>query len=139
MLAALGKQVGGSHYLFENGIQPVQFIAANNWDFFAGNVLKYLVRWRSKGGLQDLKKCRHYAELRFELAMERHYPHADKRPAIWMNDFIRANRIEPALDPVLLALELWVIGGTVSSRVAFLDLLDGYTRDVEAEFSTESL
>lgn len=138
MGAALSTQVGGDHYL-SKGIQPVEFIAANNWDFFSGNILKYLSRWRDKGGLTDLRKCRHYADLRSALKMEIIPRHIDGRPAIWMNDYIRENKIEAALDPVMLALELWVMSATAASRATFLDLLDQYVEDAHAEYSAESL
>jgi len=52
-------EVAGTHYL-ELGIQPWEIIEKNGLDFFEGNLLKYLLRYKSKGGLEDLKKCQHY-------------------------------------------------------------------------------
>lgn len=63
---ALGKQPGGSHYK-DKAIQPVQYIHANSLGFCEGNVVKYVTRWRDKGGLQDLLKAKHYIELLIEL------------------------------------------------------------------------
>lgn len=55
-------QEGGDHY--KNwSIQPVEFAMANNLDLCQANVVKYVVRFRDKGGLEDLKKARHYIEL----------------------------------------------------------------------------
>lgn len=42
--------------------EPIKFITDMKFDFIQGNILKYLVRYRKKNGLQDLKKARNYAE-----------------------------------------------------------------------------
>lgn len=62
----LSVQVGGSHYK-DLAIQPVEFIYANGIGFFEGNVIKYVSRWRSKGGVADLEKARHYIDMLIEL------------------------------------------------------------------------
>ena len=56
------KQVGGSHYK-KYKIQPVEFIVKNNIGFCEGNVIKYVLRFKDKGGIADLKKAKHYIEL----------------------------------------------------------------------------
>jgi len=56
------KQVGGSHYK-QYVIQPIEFITKNNIPFIEGNVIKYVLRWRDKNGIQDLDKAIHYIEL----------------------------------------------------------------------------
>ena len=56
------KQVGGSHYL-KYKIQPVEFIIKNNIGFVEGNIIKYILRFKEKGGVQDLLKAKHYIEL----------------------------------------------------------------------------
>ena len=61
-----GGQVGGSHYK-QLVIQPWDFIVANEIPFLEGNAIKYLVRWREKGGLEDLRKARHYVDKLIEL------------------------------------------------------------------------
>lgn len=63
---ALARQEGGGHYK-DLAIQPVQYIHANGIGFFEGNVIKYVTRWRAKGGVEDLKKARHYLDLLIEL------------------------------------------------------------------------
>ena len=63
---ALEKQVAGSHYK-DLPIQPVEYIHANGIGFFEGNVIKYVTRWRDKGGIADLEKAKHYIELLIEL------------------------------------------------------------------------
>ena len=65
-MSAINSQVGGSHYK-ECAIQPVQYIHANGLDYFAGNVVKYITRYKSKGGVLDLEKAKHYIELLIEL------------------------------------------------------------------------
>jgi hypothetical protein len=64
--SSLSKQVAGAHYK-NFTIQPVQFIHANNIPFMEGNAIKYLCRWREKGGVQDLEKAKHYIEMLIEL------------------------------------------------------------------------
>ena len=56
------KQVGGSHYK-KYKIQPIEFIVKNNIGFVEGNVIKYVLRFKEKGGVQDLEKAKHYIEL----------------------------------------------------------------------------
>ena len=63
-LSAKSKQVGGNHY--KKAIQPWDIISEWELDFWEGNVLKYLLRWKFKDGLQDLKKARHYLDYLIE-------------------------------------------------------------------------
>ena len=63
---ALTTQVAGDHYKSKR-IQPIEYIHANGLPFIEGNVVKYITRWRDKGGLDDLKKVIHYVELLIEL------------------------------------------------------------------------
>lgn len=60
------SQVGGDHYR-KKSIQPVEYIYSNGLDFFEGNVVKYITRWRNKGGLQDLNKIKEYVDILIEL------------------------------------------------------------------------
>jgi hypothetical protein len=59
------KQVGGKHYL-KYKIQPVEFIIKNNIGFVEGNIIKYILRFKEKGGAEDLQKAKHYIELLIE-------------------------------------------------------------------------
>lgn len=43
-------------------IQPLDFITQNNLDFLRGNIIKYIMRYDKKGGLDDLKKAKVYLE-----------------------------------------------------------------------------
>lgn len=58
------KQVGGDHY--QMAIQPITFIVANNIEYRAANVIKYVVRHRNKNGREDILKAMHYLEMLLE-------------------------------------------------------------------------
>jgi hypothetical protein len=64
-MSALDIQVAGTHYK-ALPIQPVQYIQANNIPYMEGNVVKYVSRWRTKGGMDDLRKAKHYLEMLIE-------------------------------------------------------------------------
>jgi hypothetical protein len=59
------QQVGGSHYS-KYAIQPVEYIVANGLNFCEGSIIKYVTRWRDKGGKQDLMKAKHFIDLLIE-------------------------------------------------------------------------
>lgn len=65
MSSALDTQVGGDHYT-SMVIQPVDYIHANRIPFIEGNVIKYISRWRSKNGVADLEKARHFIDILIE-------------------------------------------------------------------------
>jgi hypothetical protein len=70
-MSSLNIQVGGNHYK-EMPIQPIEYIMKNGIGFMEGNAIKYISRWRSKGGVEDLKKARHYLDMLIEF--EEHSP-----------------------------------------------------------------
>ena len=55
-------QEGGGHYK-DRGIQPLEYTMKNNLSFCEGNVVKYISRYKSKNGIEDLAKVIHYALL----------------------------------------------------------------------------
>jgi hypothetical protein len=57
----LDTQVGGDHYK-NKAIQPIEYIMANKLDFCEGNVVKYITRWRDKGGVETLEKIKQYVD-----------------------------------------------------------------------------
>lgn len=63
---ATDKQVGGDHYK-KCKIQPIEYIHANELGFIEGCIVKYISRWRDKGGLEDIRKIKHYCDLLIEL------------------------------------------------------------------------
>lgn len=56
------KQVGGDHYKGKS-IQPVEYAHANGMGHIEGSVIKYVSRYKEKGGKEDLLKAIHYLEL----------------------------------------------------------------------------
>jgi len=52
-------QVAGDHYK-SKAIQPWDYIVSNDLGYLEGNVIKYVSRWRDKGGIDDLRKAQHY-------------------------------------------------------------------------------
>ena len=65
-MAAEDTQIGGTHYASKK-VQPWHAMEA--WmtrdqfaGFLIGNAIKYLARCDDKGGLEDLKKARHYLD-----------------------------------------------------------------------------
>lgn len=58
----LVSQEGGGHYK-DKGIQPLEYTMKNNLSFCEGNVVKYISRYKSKNGIEDLAKVIHYALL----------------------------------------------------------------------------
>lgn len=64
-MSALNKQEGGTHYK-KYKIQPVEYTVANDLGFLAGSVIKYVTRYKDKGGAEDIRKAMHYLELILE-------------------------------------------------------------------------
>ena len=63
---ASAQQYGGDHYV-NMGVQP--WVAMESWmtpeqfaGFLRGNAIKYLARCDVKGGIDDIKKARHYID-----------------------------------------------------------------------------
>ena len=47
-------------------IEPATFIAANKLPFDVGNVVKYVLRFDAKNGIEDLEKARRYIDMTIE-------------------------------------------------------------------------
>lgn len=65
--SAFDKQVAGSHYKGMK-IQPMEYALANNLGYCEATALKYISRWKLKGGIADLDKAIHFLELLKEYA-----------------------------------------------------------------------
>lgn len=61
-LSANEKQIGGDHYKKYGDLQPWDVITAWNLGYLDGTALKYIARWRDKGGIADIKKAIHFLE-----------------------------------------------------------------------------
>ena len=69
------QQVGGDHYR-QRSIQPWDIWQEYGMNAFEGAVLKYLLRWRDKNGVEDLKKARHTLDKLIELEEAKGDPEA---------------------------------------------------------------
>jgi hypothetical protein len=69
-MSANDIQVGGNHYK-DQAIQPWDYIASNNIGYLEGNAIKYLSRWKKKGGIDDLRKAEHYVKKLIELELHK--------------------------------------------------------------------
>ena len=61
-------QVGGTHY--QIAIEPWDYIIANQIGYLEGNVIKYVTRYKNKGGVEDLKKAQHYLSKLIEINLK---------------------------------------------------------------------
>jgi len=66
-MAAKDRQVGGDHY--QRRIQPWDVIDEYGLDYYEGNAIKYILRWKGDR-VEDLKKAIHYLEKEIELYEE---------------------------------------------------------------------
>lgn len=55
------KQEKDSHY-HKCKIEPIDYILANDLGFCEGNVVKYITRYKDKGGIDDLRKIKVYVD-----------------------------------------------------------------------------
>ena len=65
--AANSRQVGGGHYKTAHGLEHWDLVHIFKLDYFQGQITKYVMRWRQKGGIQDLEKARHFLDKYIEL------------------------------------------------------------------------
>ena len=50
------------HYT-KGRIEPIDFINANDMDYLEGNIIKYISRYKYKGGVEDLEKAGFYLKM----------------------------------------------------------------------------
>ena len=62
---ASARQVAGSHYK-KYAIQPAEYCAKNKIGFLPGTAIKYVTRYKDKGGAEDIRKAIHILELILE-------------------------------------------------------------------------
>jgi hypothetical protein len=61
-------QVGGDHYKKDRtGLQHWDVVDLLGWDYFQGNITKYVDRHAKKKGFEDLEKAEHYLHKYMEL------------------------------------------------------------------------
>jgi hypothetical protein len=67
-MSANDTQTGGNHY--QVAIQPWDYIIANDLGYLEGNVIKYVTRYKNKGGIEDLRKAQHYLSKLIEINLK---------------------------------------------------------------------
>jgi hypothetical protein len=67
--SALDIQIGGDHYK-KMRVQPMEYSMANGLDACQHTIVKYVTRFREKGGIQDLEKAKHTIDLLIEFEKE---------------------------------------------------------------------
>lgn len=60
-------QIGGEHYKQFKGHEPWDVITAWDLGYLEGTALKYISRWKHKGGVEDLKKAIHFLQKKIEV------------------------------------------------------------------------
>jgi len=63
--SAMQIQVGGEHYK-NMAIGPLEYALANNLGPCEHGVIKYVSRYKDKGGVDDLRKARHLLDIMIE-------------------------------------------------------------------------
>ena len=69
-MSANDQQIGGRHYI-EKAIQPWDYIVQNDLGYLEGCIVKYISRYKEKGGVEDLIKASHYLDKLIEVTNER--------------------------------------------------------------------
>ena len=98
-MKAIDTQIGGSYYK-DMPYQPIALIDKLELDYFSGNVLKYLCRYRQKGGINDLEKARHYCQLARDFNVIKPSPSILDTEEV--EDFVRVNQIHEDVGDVIL-------------------------------------
>lgn len=94
-LNPLKEQVGGDHYK-KYPIQPIQYFC-EMWggQFCAASITKYIMRYKDKNGVEDLKKARHVCDLALTIMGAWTGQHnLDAREQAIFNTFIEVNGLQ---------------------------------------------
>lgn len=67
-MKALDTQIGGNHYKHYK-MQPVEYFEKMKLKFIAASIIKYIVRYRDKNGLEDLNKAMHLCDIGIEIGL----------------------------------------------------------------------
>ena len=66
-MSANDRQVEGDHYKGFGGLEHWDVVDIFSLDYFQGQITKYVMRWKDKNGVDDLKKAQHFLEKYIEL------------------------------------------------------------------------
>ena len=65
-------QIAGNHYKKYGDLQPWDVVIKWNLGYLEGTALKYIARWRDKGGVEDIKKAIHFLQKLVETEEEKY-------------------------------------------------------------------
>lgn len=71
LIEHIAKNADISKAAATRAIERHQDHAAQGW---RGSAIGYLARWRAKGGIEDLKKARHFIDLLIEMEVKKPCP-----------------------------------------------------------------
>jgi len=67
-MSADSKQEGGRHYKnCPPEFQHWNLVVVHNWSYFQAQAIKYIMRYKDKNGVEDLKKAQHFIEKMIEV------------------------------------------------------------------------
>ena len=89
-MSAKNNQIGGDHYS-KLAIQPMEYALKNNLNYAQSNAIKYITRYKDKGGIHDLHKAIHCIELLIQ-----HESEAQSMAAGWTPQEIEAAAFKDA-------------------------------------------
>lgn len=81
----LKTQVGGNHYS-KLAMQPCEIAEALRLPFMLANAVKYVTRYKDKGGVEDLKKALHCLEVYKDQKVDRQIKEYKAR-ALYLDQF----------------------------------------------------
>jgi len=82
-MAANDKQEGGAHYKGAP-VEHWDFVIMHDIPYMEAQIIKYMMRWRKKNGIEDLRKARHFVDklIEVELAAEVEADPRRKQPSL---------------------------------------------------------
>ena len=121
---ALDRQVGGSHYQ-KYKYQPVQFFIDCGWDFIQGSVAKYVLRYKDKNGIEDLKKAMHYCDIAIEAGMK---PNFESIQKAWDCKAVFRFAVENTIDiHIVVIMQYVAMHDYEQAKIAINKLIDDET------------
>ncbi len=86
-MVANEKQVGGEHYKSHGSadLQHWDMVVHFRLDYFQGQITKYVMRWRDKGGIADLEKAKHFLEKYIEVESKKRLDSATLAQHGWLD------------------------------------------------------
>ncbi len=129
-MSANDTQVGGDHYR-DSEYQTWDFIWDMGLDYFQGNIIKYISRWKNKGGVKDLLKSEHYLEKYIEKGGgHKNREMVDKEDMVWImhNQWAESN----SFSDFERSFTLYVSWGGRDDLIRAQAILQFYLHEVES-------